>query len=49
MNPVNPTDAIHEKEKADMQRLEDASLHFNFPEHASEKLAKDFDLDSDNQ
>ncbi|XP_039502637.1 insulin receptor substrate 1 isoform X1 [Drosophila santomea] len=49
MTPINPTDAIHEKEKIDKQRLEDASLHFDFPEHASEKLAKDYDLDSDNQ
>ncbi|KAH8353530.1 hypothetical protein KR084_011628 [Drosophila pseudotakahashii] len=52
MTPINPTifgDVIHEKEKVEMQCSEDGNLHFDFPEHTSEKLAKDFDQDSDNQ
>ncbi|KAI8042600.1 insulin receptor substrate 1 [Drosophila gunungcola] len=52
MTPIKPSifgDAMHEKEKVELQSSEDANLHFDFPEHTSEKLAKDFDLDSDNQ
>ncbi|XP_016982476.2 insulin receptor substrate 1 isoform X1 [Drosophila rhopaloa] len=52
MTPIKPTifgDVIFEKEKNELQSSEDANLHFDFPEHSSEKLAKDFDLDSDNQ
>ncbi|XP_017025696.1 insulin receptor substrate 1 [Drosophila kikkawai] len=47
MTPIKPTN--EENEKVELQRVEDANLHFNFPEHMSEKLAKELDLDSDNQ
>ncbi|KAH8249036.1 hypothetical protein KR032_005397 [Drosophila birchii] len=47
MTPIKPTNDEHEK--VEIQRSEDANLHFNFPEHMSEKLAKELDLDSDNQ
>ncbi|XP_037712049.1 insulin receptor substrate 1 [Drosophila subpulchrella] len=52
MTPIKPTlfgDVSQEKEKVEMQSSQDANLHFDFPEHTSEKLAKDFDVDSDNQ
>lgn len=48
MTPIKPT-LFEEKEKIELQRSEDANLHFNFPEHMSEKLAKELDLFSDNQ
>ncbi|XP_017075682.2 insulin receptor substrate 1 [Drosophila eugracilis] len=52
MTPIKPSifsEAMHEKKNAEKQSSEDANLRFDFPEHTSEKLVKDFDLDSDNQ
>ncbi|KAH8287855.1 hypothetical protein KR018_002676 [Drosophila ironensis] len=50
MTPVKPTSFCEEEpEKVELPKPEDANLHFNFPEHTSERLARDFDLDSENQ
>ncbi|XP_017042924.1 insulin receptor substrate 1 [Drosophila ficusphila] len=51
MTPIKPLsgECIPEREKVDPQGTGDTNLQFDFPEHTSEKLGKNFDLDSDNQ
>lgn len=48
MTPIKPA-SFCEPDKVELPKPEDPNLHINFPEHTSEKLENDFDLDSDNQ
>ncbi|KAH8410609.1 hypothetical protein KR009_006636 [Drosophila setifemur] len=51
MTPIKPTSIceVGDEKLVELHSSEDAHLHFNFPEHTSEKLSSDFDLDSENQ
>ncbi|XP_070132974.1 insulin receptor substrate 1 isoform X2 [Drosophila bipectinata] len=51
MTPIKPPSFCEAgpEDKVDLPKPEDPNLHINFPEHTSEKLENDFDLDSDNQ
>lgn len=48
MTPIKPA-SFCEPDKVELPKPDDPNLHINFPEHTSEKLENDFDLDSDNQ